>query len=434
MTSQAAAATEIPVPTAEQLHWQRLELGAFFHFGVNTFANLEWSDGTVPASAFDPSDLDVGEWLDTAVAAGARYAILTAKHHDGFCLWPTATTDYSVASSPWRDGGGDLVGEFVAACRKRGVLPGLYLSPWDRHEPSYTDPQAYSEFYARQLTELCTQYGPIAEIWLDGAGSEGYIYDWARIMQVIDAHQPNTIVFNMGRPSIRWVGNEDGLANDPVEYVVTHTMSSQYTNLRIGLPEAAYLPPECDVSLRRGWFWHEKDAPKTLEHLLGIYYRSIGLGANLLLNIPPDTRGRIDPLDARVITEFGAELQRRFGTPLVATLTPNGDGEWLAVFDVEVTVDHVRVREDLTRGQRATGHELMVGGTTIAKGHSIGVGRVHVLAAPVTTRELTVRVDGATPALSELVAFRTGHTMLPRIPDDYTAPTGRPDEHESDWL
>lgn len=422
-----------PIPTPGQLAWQRLETGAFFHFGVNTFANLEWSDGSVPASVFDPSDLDVGEWIDTAVGAGAKYAILTAKHHDGFCLWPTKTTEYSVTAAPWRGRRGDLVREFVDACRERGVLPGLYLSPWDRHEPSYSDPEAYSEFYARQLTELCTRYGALAEIWLDGAGSEGYVYDWARIMQVIDTHQPQAIVFNMGRPSIRWVGNEDGLAHDPVEYVVTQTMSSQYTNLRIGLPEAAYLPPECDVSLRRGWFWHEKDSPKTVEHLLGIYYRSVGLGANLLLNIPPDTRGRIDPDDVGTIARFGAELQQRFGDPAVAAVTPRGDGEWIARFDRDVTFDHVRLREDLTRGQRVTDHEVAVAAARVASGHSIGIGRLHVLDEPVIARELIVRATGDGGALDDVVVYLTGHTRPPQVPDDYTAPTGRPDEHESTW-
>ncbi|ACQ79705.1 Alpha-L-fucosidase [Beutenbergia cavernae DSM 12333] len=402
-----------PVPTPEQLAWQRLEVGAFFHVGVNTFAGLEWSDGTLAPETFAPTDLDAGGWLDVAVAGGARYAILTAKHHDGFCLWPTETTDYSVASSPWRGGDGDLVREFVDACRERGVLPGLYLSPWDRHDPRYPDPAAYMDVYVAQLTELCTRYGPLVEIWFDGAGSEGYTYDWSRIMGVVREHQPQAMVFNMGTPTIRWVGNEDGLAADPVEYVVADTRTSNYTADTVGLARAAYLPPECDVSVRRGWFWSADDEPKTLEHLLGIYYRSVGLGANLLLNVPPDARGRIDPADDAVVRAFGAEVRRRFSTPV----------------DLEssTSVDHLRLHEDLTHGQRVATHEIEARGAVVARGLTVGAGRLHVLAEPVPARELRIRVTGQGAALAGVEAFATGHTSAPDVPADYRAPTERPD-------
>jgi alpha-L-fucosidase len=216
-------------PTTDQLSWQQLRMGMFFHVGINTYFGREWSDGTLRATGFDPVDLDVDGWIDTALAAGARYVILTAKHHDGFCLWPTSTTRYGVVSSPWRGGRGDLVGEFVAAARRAGLRPGLYLSPWDRIVACYADPVAYSRFYVAQLTELCSRYGELAELWFDGAGSEGYTYDWRVIMDVVRTHQPRAMVFNMGDPTIRWVGNEDGLAGEPVDYVVHETQLSNYT-------------------------------------------------------------------------------------------------------------------------------------------------------------------------------------------------------------
>jgi alpha-L-fucosidase len=422
-------------PTPQQLAWQGLGIGAFFHVGVNTFHGKEWSDGTLPAASFDPSELDAAQWVEAARSAGARYVVITAKHHDGFCLWPTRTTDYSVASSPWRDGQGDVVGELAEACRAAGLGLGVYLSPWDRHEPRYADPAAYTELYATQLRELCTWYGPLVELWFDGAGSEGYSYDWSAIMAVAREHQPDAMVFNMGDPTIRWVGNEDGLASDPVEYVVDHTQMSNYTVVTSEFAEALYLPPECDVSIRRGWFWHPDDEPKSLEHLLAIYYRSVGLGANLLLNLPPDDRGLIPDADAARVREFGAEVARRFGTP-AATAVPadpaaraGDDGDvvtWTVRFDRPVELDHVRLREDLTRGQRVTAHTVRAGGCVLASGRSVGAGRIH-LVDPVTTDELTVELIGDGARLATVEAFRTGVRELPEVPAGYVAPTDYPE-------
>ncbi|MET7307820.1 alpha-L-fucosidase [Streptomyces sp. NPDC005571] len=238
------------IPTPGQLAWQQDGFGLFLHFGINTFNNKEWSDGTLDPATFDPTDLDAGQWVDTAVAAGAKYVVLTAKHHDGFCLWPTGTTDYSVAASPWRGGRGDVVAELSRACRKAGIGLGLYLSPWDRNADCYDDPEAYDAFYLRQLTELCTNYGPLYELWFDGAGSEGRAYDWDAIMAVIDEHQPQAMVFNLGRPTIRWVGNEDGLASDSCRYVTDSTDISLYDDGPAALDTTRYLPPECDVPIR----------------------------------------------------------------------------------------------------------------------------------------------------------------------------------------
>ncbi|MVA74885.1 alpha-L-fucosidase [Auraticoccus sp. F435] len=421
------APPHVPVPTAEQLAWQALETGMFVHYGLNTFAGLEWSDGTLPAASFDPAGLDARDWVSTAVAMGARYLVLTAKHHDGFCLWPTDTTDYSVRSSPWRGGRGDVVEEVAAACREAGIGLGLYLSPWDRNAACYPDPVAYSAFYTRQLTELCTRYGDLVELWFDGAGSEGYRYDWDAIMAVADEHQPQAMVFNMGRPTIRWVGNEDGLAADPNSYAVAGTKLSQYTDVRAELGDALYLPPECDVSLRRGWFWHPDDEPKTLEHLLAIHERSVGLGANLLLNVPPTTSGTVDPADAARVAEYGAEVGRRYGRPV--TLTPTRvDGRWRAEAPAPTAVDVVELREDLTRGQRVTGFRVLAGGSELAAGASIG----HRRLVPVPRsrlEELVVELDGPGAVLAGVALHDTGVTRRPQIPEGYTAPTERPDDH-----
>jgi alpha-L-fucosidase len=397
----------------------------FVHYGLNTFHGVEWSDGTLPAASFDPARLDADQWVRTAVAFGALYLVLTAKHHDGFCLWPTATTGYSVRSSPWRGGRGDLVGEVAAACRRHHVAFGVYLSPWDRNAPCYADPAAYSEFYVRQLAELCTGYGSIAEVWLDGAGSEGYRYDWDSIMAVVDRHQPGAMVFNLGRPTIRWVGNEDGLAADPNHYVVERAAMSQYTDTAIALGERAYLPPECDVSLRRGWFHHPDDEPKSLKHLLAIHERSVGLGANLLLNVPPTREGVVAEEDRIRVTELGEELRRRYGRPLAARLEQVDVTTWVARWDQPVTWGALELREDLTDGQRVDGFRVLVDGTEVARGSTVGVRRL--VRVPSTTADrVVVQLEGDRPTLRALCAHRGG--AAPSIPTGSEAPTTRPDD------
>ena len=417
--------TSVPAPTTEQLAWQRMGLGMFIHFGLNTFADVEWSDGTLPPASFHPEHLDARQWASVASQLGARYVVLTAKHHDGFCLWPTATTPYSVASSPWKGGAGDVVAELAEACRAEGIALGLYLSPWDRNAPSYRDAVAYDDLYVAQLTELCTRYGPLAELWFDGAGSEGHVYDWARYMDVVQRHQPQAMVFNMGRPTIRWVGNEDGLATDPVHYVVDRTPDSQYAETATSLSSAAYLPPECDVSLRRKWFWSPDDEPKSVEHLLAIYYRSVGIGANLLLNVPPDVTGRIPIADAGRLREFRSELDRRLGTPVAARLSLDGC-RVTASWEGAVPIEHIELEEQLVDGQRVMSHSVSIDGRVVASGGSIGVRRIHPV-DPVTARSMTIELEGDGGRLHS-VTVRTGgaSSPRPRIPDGYEAPTDIP--------
>ncbi|MEC0305715.1 alpha-L-fucosidase [Paenibacillus lautus] len=352
---------ELAKPSPQQLAWQDMELGMFCHFGMNTFCDQEWGDGTDSAEIFNPEQLDARQWARTAKRAGFKYLVLTAKHHDGFCLWPTKTTDYSVKSSPWRDGKGDVVREVADACREEGLQFGLYLSPWDRHEPCYPDKEAYDDFYAEQLTELLTGYGPLVEVWFDGAGSQGREYDWNRIIGLIDKYQPDAMVFNMGRPTIRWVGNEDGVAPYPCWNTATTAKESMFTSDMMTWMEGtpSWVPAECDVPIRKlHWFWHPDDEAslRSLDEVLDIYYRSVGHGATLLLNISPDNRGLLPEVDVERVIEFGDEIRRRFGQPVGQT---SGEGtELLLKLEYIQPVNHVIIMEDIAHGERVLEYVL----------------------------------------------------------------------------
>ena len=408
--------TPIPLPTPAQLAWQRDGLGVFLHFGINTFHGREWSDGTLDPRAFNPTELDAAQWVAHAQSAGAARVILTAKHHDGFCLWPTSTTKYSVRSTPWRGGRGDVVAELAEACRAAGIRLGIYLSPWDRNAACYPDPEAYDRFYRQQLLELCTGYGPLDELWFDGAGSEGRTYDWAGIMDVVDRHQPQAMVFNMGRPTIRWVGNEDGLASDPCVYAVNRVGKSIYTQDGADLQAPRYLPPECDVPIRAHWFWQPDDVAtlKSREHLLAIWYRSIGLGAGLLLNVPPDRRGLLDDADTARLAEVTAELDRRFARPRTPARLVQEGPRVTAYFDAPIRFDHLELREDLSAGQRVFEHEVTVDGRALAAARTIGVRRWHVFAEAGATR-LDITLNDPAARLTSVTAYRTGIQEPPRL-------------------
>lgn len=364
-------------PSRQQLAWQDLEYGMFCHFSINTFHNMEWSDGTLDPKTFNPTDFDARQWVRAAREAGMRYLIVTAKHHDGFCTWPTAYTNYSVKSSPWRDGKGDVVGEVAKACRAEGIKFGVYLSPWDRHEPSYKDPAAYDQYYMNQLRELLTKYGPVAVVWMDGAGTEGHVYDWAGYYRIIKSLQPNALTAIAGPSDIRWVGNEDGIAPETVRNVIEVG----------GAPY--WWPAECDVPIRRHWFWHTDDenSLKSVEQLLDIYHKSVGRGANLLLNVAPDRRGKLPDADVARIKEVWQIIQRDYsrnlarGKPVSVSSTRSErraakyavdgkldtwwqarDGElsaWIEV-DLERDLDFNRmvVQEAIQMGQRVESYRL----------------------------------------------------------------------------
>lgn len=316
----------LPVP--RQLAFQDLEFGLFCHFGPNTFLDQEWGDGTEDPAVVNPTEFNPRQWAAAAREAGMRYLVFTAKHHDGFCNWPTDTTDHCIKASPYQGGKGDLVEQVAEAARAEGLALGLYLSPWDRHDPRYPDAAAYDEVYLTQWRELLTRYGPLCCCWLDGAGSEGRVYDWPRIIGQIRELQPQACVFSMGEPDYRWIGNEDGLAPDPTWNVVQRPQDylnhDQFFTQPFLESFPHWMPAECDARIRANWFWNTYDLPtlKSTERLVDLYYKSVGRGCNLLLNIGPDTRGLLPEPDVERLSEMGAEIRRRFSVPVAQAFQP----------------------------------------------------------------------------------------------------------------
>ncbi len=311
-------------PTPLQMAWYRRRT-AFVHFGINTFYSTEWGDGTEDPARFAPTRLDCRQWVRELKAAGFDTVILTAKHHDGFCLWPSSVTAHSVKSSPrYKGGQGDVVREFTDACREYGIKPGIYLSPWDRHEPCWGT-EAYNDFYVTQLTELLTNYGPIYECWWDGAGSETAHYDWQRWAQTVRRLQPECVIFgSLGASDyvdIRWVGNEAGLAGDPCWGTVDVRSLQVETpaELNSGAPDGErFIPAECDTSIRPGWFYHpEQDIlVKSPGMLMQYWFASAGRNAGILLNVPPETSGRLCRTDVDILREWNKRLTALFSADL----------------------------------------------------------------------------------------------------------------------
>lgn len=362
-----------PVPTQQQLEWQRLQTYAFIHFGLNTFNDMEWGYGNTPAETFNPSELDCEQWVLTLKTCGMKGVILTAKHHDGFCLWPTETTDYSIKNTPYKNGEGDVVGELCEACRKHDLPFGLYLSPWDRHQASYGTDE-YVEIYHRQIQELVDHYGPFFEFWFDGAnGGDGWYggacetrsikaeeyYQYEKARQIIWDNSPNTMIFGGTVPTLRWIGNERGVADATQWCTYTHDFQDLNDSklLCTGNKDGdVWLPAEVDVSLRPGWFYHESEAPKSLEELLDIYYHSVGRNANLLLNFPVAPNGKISQADSIRVVEWYQTLQQTFANNLLEGLKPtvHDEGahpEWIYSFDEPTLVGHIVLEEDVLFGQ-----------------------------------------------------------------------------------
>jgi alpha-L-fucosidase len=344
-----------PTPTDRQLRFQDLEFGMFCHFGPNTFCDQEWGEGDDPPEVFAPTDLNPRQWVAAAVEAGMRYFVFTTKHHDGFCLWPTDTTDYSVASSPWREGEGDVVAEVAEAVHDAGIALGLYCSPWDRHEPCYDDEPAYDEFYTRQWTELLERYGPVELAWLDGAGSKGHVYNWEMIIGRIRELAPQICIHSLGSPDFRWVGNEDGLAPYPCWNTVHSTEDANqnpglmFEGFLDSFPH--YLPVEADARIRANWFWHPDDWPslKSTQRLVEIYEQSVGRGTNLILNVGPDDRGLLPEGDVARLRQMSAEIQRRWGGPVGCA---GGPAEELVIeLDAPAPINAMSAMEDLSGGE-----------------------------------------------------------------------------------
>ena len=386
-----------PAPSKSQLWWQRAELGLFTHFGMNTFTDREWGDGHEDPRQFNPTKFDARQWARAAKAGGFKYVILTAKHHDGFCLWPSKYTEHSVKNSPWRDGHGDVVREFVDAMRAEGLRPGLYLSPWDRHEHSYGDSPSYNNYYIAQLTELLTQYGPIAELFFDGANGEGpngkkQVYDWDLVHRTVRRLQPNALMFSDAGPDIRWIGNEKGIAGDPDWCTVDPTLVpyAGFDAPQVGewlqhgnANGTVWRPGEADVSIRPGWFHHEAENAKvrSTENLLELYFASVGRNANLLLNVPPTREGLFHEADVVRLADFGARRGELFSRDhgARAQVRRNNDGVELELRE-PAPVGIVVLREQIEHGQAVSRYrvELRTNGVwaVASRGTTIGRSRI----------------------------------------------------------
>ena len=435
----AEAAPYGAVPAARQLAWHELETTAFLHFTVNTFTDREWGLGDEDPNIFNPVQFDADAIVEPLVDAGFRGIILTCKHHDGFCLWPTATTDHSIRASAWRGGKGDVVHDISQACARHKVGFGVYLSPWDRNNAAYGQPE-YIKIYRAQLTELLTKYGPIFEVWHDGAnGGDGFYggarekrtidkttyYDWPNTWDLVRKLQPNACIFSDVGPDIRWVGNERGIAGDPCwatyDPVGAKGGPASPGDVRekdspTGTPHGSHwLPAECDVSIRPGWFWHEAEngRVKSLAQLTNLYYQSVGRGANLLLNVPPNRDGLLSAEDRASLKAFGDWRRAVFGKPVWQTtkLSAGASREFSVDLGGDTGFRIIRIREAIRQGQRigafAIERETPGGWEAVANATTIGPRRLIRLPQPVSARRLRIRITDSvdTPLLGELSLF-----------------------------
>ena len=458
------------VPTPQQLEWQRMELTAFLHFGVNTFTGREWGDGTEDPAIFNPTSLDCEQWVRTLKESGFKMAIITAKHHDGFCLWPTKTTRHSVASSSWKDGKGDVVRELRDACKKYGIKFGVYLSPWDRNASCYGDSPAYNQFFIEQLTELLTNYGEVHEVWFDGANGEGpngkkQIYDWDAILRTIRRLQPKAVTAIMG-DDVRWVGNEKGIGRE-TEWSATALTPGIYPrsgeqNKELGIfgkakdlggrdivaraTELFWYPSEVDVSIRPGWFYHtdQDKQVKSLNHLTDIYFKSVGYNSVLLLNIPPDLRGLINENDVQRLKEFSSYLKKTFACNYVL----KGNEAWhgtsgtVRQYDIQkdALVNAFMIQEDISKGQRIESFlvEAYKDGSWIhmAEGTTVGYKRLVRFSDTCPERiRVTIRVANVTAVglfYAEPLADKNEEVQLSDVPvDGWQVVGGNTDSHKA---
>jgi alpha-L-fucosidase len=458
-----APAAVLPVPSAAQLEWHEMETNAFVHFTTNTFTGLEWGYGNESPSIFNPTDLDADQWITTLKDAGFKTVILTCKHHDGFCLWPSQYTEHSIKNSPYKGGKGDIVKEVSEACKRHGVKFGIYLSPWDRNRADYGKPE-YITYYRNQLKELFSNYGPVFEMWFDGAnGGDGYYgganekrtidrktyYDWPTTLNIVREMEPNVILFSDAGPGVRWCGNENGTAGETNWNTITpDTLHAGKAGIEHLLNTGAeggthWIPSEVDVSIRPGWFYHDKEDSlvKSPERLFQIYLTSVGRGSTLLLNVPPDKRGLINEKDIAALKGWKAMIDNEFKTNLAANVqttassyrgdaeqysaakATDGDKETYWATDDAVTtgnldinlgevkpVKYVTIQEYIKLGQRVKSFAVEVwkenAWTKVAEGTTIGYKRI-VKLDNVSTDKVRVSITGARacPLISNVAVY-----------------------------
>jgi len=418
----AAARVRRPVPTPAQLAWQRDELALFLHFGVNTFTDREWGDGKEDPQIFAPTSLDARQWARAARAAGFRMMILTAKHHDGFCLWPSQVTKHTVAASPFRGGKGDVVREFVDACRAEGLKAGLYCSPWDRNSPAYGDSPRYNDFFCDQLTELLTRYGRIDEVWFDGANGEGpngrkQQYDWPRFWSLVRRLQPNAVMFSDAGPDIRWIGNERGSAGetnwstmnpDAVPYPGADGPGIIAALQNGDADGTVWRPGETDVSIRPGWFYHPAEDAKVKSgaELVQLYLTSVGRNSKLLLNVPPTRAGLLHDTDVARLLEIRRGVAKLMeggdvlkGRKLVWRTAADGSIGCEVELPREESVALADLRERIEHGQVVSQYTVEGAPSSapgawqvVARGTTIGHRKLDVFTpAPVRRLRITLR-------------------------------------------
>lgn len=435
-------ATANVLPNENQLRWFEMEQYAFVHFGVNTFTGKQWGDGSEKEAIFDPKKLDCDQWVAAIKSAGLKGMVLTAKHHDGFCLWPSAYTEHSVKNSPCPY---DIVKEASDACRRGGIPFGFYLSPWDRNSKYYGTPE-YNDYYCNQLTELLTNYGEIFYVWFDNACTENgkQTYDFPRYFELIRKYQPKAVIFNDFGPDIRWCGNEEGKAREEEWAVVptdlcsnaisqtsagpAHTEKLELHNWDkdLGTREQilkasglAFVPSEIDTSIRKDWFWLRRQNPKSLHKLLKIYLNSVGHNACLHLNIPPDKNGLFDKRDVKRLKEYGHMIRRCFSRPIDYRMEKNDEYAFSLKLEQPVKdVAFVVLQEDLTRGQKVESFEILAGDRVLYRGKTIGNKQICCLKDPFTRlhprswglgerKELRIRVTSSrdVPILKPVMVY-----------------------------
>jgi alpha-L-fucosidase len=442
-----------PVPSAPQLAWHNMEYYWFTHFGPNTFTDKEWGHGDEPEDVFNPTELDCRQWARTAKAAGAKGIIITAKHHDGFCLWPSKYSTHTVRESKWRNGKGDILKELSQACKEYGLKFGVYLSPWDRNHPKYGTP-AYNEVFVNMMKEIFANYGPIWEFWWDGANGEGpngkkQVYDWPLFRETIKKLSPNTVVFSDVGPQVRWVGNESGFAGTTnwnllnVSGFTAGAGAPSTDTLNSGnMYGEKWIPAECDVSVRPGWFYHkeEDEKVKSPETLFNLYLKSVGRGSTLLLNVPPDRRGLINEHDSASLIGFRKVRETNFKTNLLAgplAIITNGattkrvttltDGkqntyEQLETISIQmkkpVSVNTIVLQEPIQMGQRVIKFRIVMqdaSGASVKEitGTTIGRKRIVTFTSVVAKKiEVTIEDSKAAPLISEIAAYNINAQLI----------------------
>ncbi len=459
-----------PLPSERQIAWHELEFYAFVHFNMNTFTDMEWGYGNESPALFNPTELDCRQWAKVCKDAGMKGIILTAKHHDGFCLWPSAYTEHSVRNSPWKNGKGDVVKELADACREFGLKFGVYLSPWDRNHPDYGKPE-YIDYFRNQLRELLTGYGEVFEVWFDGAnGGTGWYggadeerridretyYDWENTYKIVRELQPGACMFSDAGPDVRWVGNEEGWAEKTNWAAIRRDEffpgTPRYKELRSGHEDGTHwVPAEVDVSIRPGWYYHasEDNKVKTVSHLADIYYNSIGRNASLLLNFPVDTRGVIHENDVKQVMKLAETIKADFSHNLArskkvtasntrgnskkyspANVTDgNPDNYWATdddvinahleiSFDKPEKINRFLIQEDIRLGQRIKKFsiEAFIGEDWKIIANETTIGRKRILRFPaVETTKIRINIEDskASPVISNIEMYNA-----PEITDE----------------